>query len=71
MGEKQKAMDVLELGLKNVPEYDEGGRARLMMSKEQIKNSPEKPMVVEEPAADTARPDSASADSNPVVAAAN
>lgn len=71
VGEKQKAMDVLELGLKNVPEYDEGGRARLMMSKEQIKNSPEKPMVVEEPAADTAHPDSASADSNPVVAAAN
>lgn len=71
VGEKQKAMDVLELGLKNVPEYDEGGRARLMMSKEQIKNSPEKPMVVEEPAADTAQPDSANADSNPVVAAAN
>ncbi len=71
VGEKQKAMDVLELGLKNVPEYDEGGRARLMMSKEQIKNSPEKPMVVEEPAADTAQPDSAQPDSNPVVAAAN
>jgi hypothetical protein len=70
VGEKQKALDVLELGLKNVPEYDEGGRARLMMSKEQIKSSPEKPMVVEEPAKDTAVSDSAAVDSNPVVAVA-
>ena len=70
VGEKQKALDVLELGLKNVPEYDEGGRARLVMSKEQIKSSPEKPMVVEEPAKDTAVSDSAAVDSNPVVAVA-
>ena len=71
VGEKQKALEVLDRGLANVPEYDEGGRARLTMSKEQIKMSPEKPMVVEEPAADTAKPDSAQPDSNPVVAAAN
>jgi hypothetical protein len=71
VGEKQKALEVLDRGLANVPEYDEGGRARLTMSKEQIKVSPEKPMVVEEPAADTAQPDSAQPDSNPVVAAAN
>ena len=57
--------------MKNVPEYDEGGRARLRMSIEQIKMSPEKPMVVEEPAADTAKSDSVQVDSNPVVAAAN
>ena len=75
VGDKQNALNVLEEGLKNVPEYDEGGRGRLKISMEQIKMSPEKPMVVEEPAPapapDSAAADSAAVDSNPVVAAAN
>ena len=70
VGEKQKALDVLEEGLKNVPEYDEGGRARLKMSTEQIKMSPERPMVVEEPAVTDSAADSAKVDSTPVLAAA-
>lgn len=69
IGEKQKALDYLAEGLKNVPEYDEGGRGRLMMSVEQIKNSPEKPMTVDEP--EPSQPeDSAQSDSSPVVAIA-
>ena len=71
VGEKQKALDYLDEGLKNVPDYDEGGRARLMMSVEQIKNSPEKPMVVEEETKPAEPVDSATSDSAPVVAAAN
>ena len=70
VGEKQKGLDILEEGLKNVPEYDEGGRARLKMSMEQIKMSPEKPMVVDEPAPDSAGADSTKVDSTPVLAAA-
>ncbi len=69
IGEKQKALDYLAEGLKNVPEYDEGGRGRLMMSVEQIKNSPEKPMTVEEPAPPQPE-DSVQSDSSPVVAIA-
>ena len=48
VGEKQKALDALELGLKNVSPFDEGGLYRLKMSVEQIKNSPARPMVIEE-----------------------
>ena len=71
VGERQKALDYLDEGLKNVPEYDEGGRARLLMSVEQIKHSPEKPMVVEEETKPAEPVDSATSDSAPVVAAAN
>ena len=71
VGEKQKALDYLDEGLKNVPEYDEGGRGRLLMSVEQIKNSPEKPMVIEEETKPAEPVDSATSDSAPVVAAAN
>ena len=71
VGEKQKALDYLAEGLKNVPDYDAGGRGRLMMSVEQIKNSPEKPMVVEEEPKPAEPVDSAKSDSAPVVAAAN
>ena len=70
VGEKQKALDYLAEGLKNVPEYDEGGRGRLLMSVEQIKNSPEKPMVIEEEPKPAEPEDSAKADSAPVVAMA-
>ena len=71
VGEKQKALDYLDEGLKNVPDYDEGGRGRLLMSVEQIKHSPEKPMVVEEETKPAEPVDSATSDSAPVVAAAN
>ena len=72
VGEKQKALDALEQGLKNVSEYDELGLYRLKMSVEQIKNSPAKPMTVDEivpAAADSAQTDSAKVDSPTVVAA--
>ena len=35
-GMKKEAVEVIERGLKNVPEFDEGGRARLLMSQQQI-----------------------------------
>ena len=71
VGDKQKALDALELGLKNVSPFDEGGLYRLKMSTEQIKNSPAKPMVIEEiaPAATDSAKDSAKVDSPTVVAA--
>lgn len=71
VGEKQKAIDALERGLKSVPEFDEGGRARLAMSIQQISAAPEKPMIVEEPAPAEPAEDSSKTDSTPVVAAAN
>ena len=73
VGEKQKALDALELGLKNVSPFDEGGLYRLKMSVEQIKNSPARPMVIEEvtpAAADSVQGDSTKVDSPTVVAAA-
>ena len=71
VGDKQKALDALELGLKNVSPFDEGGLYRLKMSTEQIKNSPAKPMVIEEiaPATTDSAKDSAKVDSPTVVAA--
>jgi hypothetical protein len=73
VGEKQKALDALELGLKKVSPFDEGGLYRLKMSVEQIKNSPARPMVIEEvtpAAADSVQGDSTKVDSPTVVAAA-
>ena len=72
VGDKEKALAALELGLKNVSQYDEGGHYRLKMSAEQIKNSPARPMVIDDvaPAAtDSAQGDSAKVDSPAVVAA--
>ena len=72
VGDKEKALAALELGLKNVSQYDEGGLYRLKMSAEQIKNSPARPMVIDDvaPAAtDSAQGDSAKVDSPAVVAA--
>ena len=72
VGEKQKALDALEQGLKSVSEYDDVGLYRLKMSVEQIKNSPAKPMTVDEivpAAADSVQADSAKVDSPTVVAA--
>ncbi len=58
--------------MKSVSEYDDVGLYRLKMSVEQIKNSPAKPMTVDEivpAAADSVQADSAKVDSPTVVAA--
>jgi hypothetical protein len=71
---KKEAVEVIERGLKNVPEFDEGGRARLLMSQQQINQMSDEPLKVEAdvPATvDTAVSDSSATDSTPVVAAAN
>ena len=73
-GMKKEAIEVIERGLKNVPEFDEGGRARLLMSQQQINQMSDEPLKVEAdvPATvDTAVSDSSATDSTPVVAAAN
>ncbi len=55
-GQKEKALDVLSKGLKNIAEFDEGGRGRLAMSLQQISQMPDAPLAVEEdvPATDSA-----------------
>jgi len=61
-GEKAKAQEVLNRGLDNVPAYEEGGRARLLMSGRQIEMMSDEPLKVEapaEPATDSAEKDSA------------
>ncbi len=62
-GQKAQAQEVLNRGLENVPAYEEGGRARLLMSGRQIEQMSEEPLKVEEPApaepADSAEKDSA------------
>ncbi len=61
-GEKAKAQEVLNRGLENVPAYEEGGRARLLMSGRQIEMMSDEPLKVEapaEPATDSAEKDSA------------
>ncbi len=61
-GQKANAQEVLNRGLENVPAYEEGGRARLMMSGRQIEMMSEEPLKVEapvEPASDSAEKDSA------------
>ena len=72
-GQKAHAQDALNRGLENVPAYEEGGRARLLMSGRQIEQMSEEPLKVEEvvPAepADSAEGDSAKEPA--VVAAAN
>lgn len=69
-GMKKEALEVLSRGLKNIPEFDEGGRSRLTSSLQQISQMPDDPIKVEEAPADTAA-DSSKVDSTPVVAAAN
>ena len=61
-GEKAKAQEVLNRGLDNVPAYEEGGRARLLMSGRQIEMMSDEPLKIEapaEPATDSAEKDSA------------
>lgn len=61
-GQKAKAQVVLNRGLENVPAYEEGGRARLLMSGRQIEMMSDEPLKVEapaEPATDSAEKDSA------------
>lgn len=61
-GEKAKAQEVLNRGLENVPAYEEGGRARLLMSGRQIEMMSDEPLKIEapaEPATDSAEKDSA------------
>ena len=61
-GQKAKAQEVLNRGLENVPAYEEGGRARLLMSGHQIEMMSDEPLKVEapaEPATDSAEKDSA------------
>jgi len=49
-GQKEKALDVLTKGLKNIAEFDEGGRSRLAVSLQQINQMPDAPLSVEEDA---------------------
>jgi len=81
-GMKQEALNVLGKGIKAVPEYEEGGRARLAMSLQQISAMSDAPLQVEEPVqeevpaadSDTTPVDSQAAepkDSTPTVALAN
>jgi hypothetical protein len=62
-GQKINAQEVLNRGLNSVPAYEEGGRARLLMSGRQIENMSDEPLKVEESApaepADSAEKDSA------------
>ena len=62
-GEKVKAQQMLSRGLENVPSYEEGGRARLLMSGRQIEQMSDEPLKVEVPApaepADSTENDSA------------
>lgn len=52
-GKKKDAEVILALGLKNIPDFDEGGRNRLSMSLKQISQMSDEPLAVEEaPAAE-------------------
>jgi hypothetical protein len=59
-GQKAKAQEVLNRGIENVPAYEDGGRARLLMSVRQIEQMSDEPLKVEEPepAVDSAAEDS-------------
>ena len=48
-GMKREALNVLSRGLVAVPDYEEGGKARLAMSMQQIEHMPDEPLQVEEP----------------------
>ncbi len=70
-GQKAKAQDAVNRGLENVPAYEDGGRARLMMAARQIEQLSDEPLKVEEPVpaapADSLQKDSAN---EPAVVAA-
>ena len=66
-GMKQPALDVLARGLKNIPDYDDMGRARLAMSLKSMEAMPDEPLKVE----DAPKSDSTSVDSTPVLASAS
>ena len=73
-GQKAKAQKVLNRGLENVPAFEEGGRARLLMSGRQIEQMSDEPLKVEAPVEPAPESDSAKKDSSKepaVVAAAN
>ncbi len=52
-GMKKEAMNVLSKGLVSIPDYEEGGKARLAMSMQQISHMPDEPLQVEEPLPET------------------
>ena len=70
-GQKANAQEVVNRGLENVPAYEDGGRARLMMAARQIEQMSNEPLKVEEPVpaapADSLQKDSAN---EPAVVAA-
>ncbi len=47
-GMKQEALNVLGKGIATIPDYEEGGKARLAMSMQQISAMPDEPLQVEE-----------------------
>ena len=58
-GMKEKALDVVDRGLKNIPSYDAPGQSRLTMSRQQIETITDETLKVDEepaatPAAETA-----------------
>ena len=75
-GMKQEALNVLSKGIATIPDYEEGGKARLAMSMQQISAMPDEPLQVEEPLPETDSSDNASdsavgsQDSTPTVALA-
>ena len=52
-GMKQEALNVLSKGLVSIPDYEEGGKARLAMSMQQISSMSDEPLQVEEPQSET------------------
>ena len=52
-GMKQEALNVLSRGIATIPDYEEGGKARLAMSMQQISAMPDEPLQVEEPLPET------------------
>ena len=52
-GMKQEALNVLSKGIATIPDYEEGGKARLAMSLQQISAMSDEPLQVEEPLPET------------------
>ena len=52
-GMKQEALNVLSKGIATIPDYEEGGKARLAMSLQQISAMPDESLKVEEPLPET------------------
>ena len=50
---KQEALNVLSKGIATIPDYEEGGKARLAMSLQQISAMSDEPLQVEEPLPET------------------